>query len=131
MKNNIYLKDFLEAIKYQIGDGFKFLWDCYGDEAYGLNWQRGQWNNYKLDWASAGIVYDSKTQTVYEVSVWDDFSQKVYRWINPKYLNLVKKEYKSRGLNYKIAYDKVKYEELTPTRILNRIKQLQKRKYDE
>lgn len=130
MKTKITIKDFVTTVDFKINDGYKYGWDCYGPNSYGLGWQEKR----KEDWVSAGIVYDAETHQVYEMSVWDE--NKVYRWIDPKFVKKVKKEYKEKNLNYKnlsykIAIDNIKYEDLSPTKILNRLKKLKEKRNEQ
>jgi hypothetical protein len=122
MKKSITIKDFVSAIDHQIGDGWKYLWECYGPEACSLDWCRPDLS------ASATIIYDTKTQEVYEMSVWDCRDCKVYRWIKPEYIKRHKKEAMARGVKFNIAIDTTKYEGTTPARLLGHLKRLYKRR---
>jgi hypothetical protein len=125
MKKKITLKDFLVAIDYRLADGYEFLWECYGSYAYGLNWEKPDFS------ASACVIYDIRTQRVYEMSVWDcadEHDAKVLRWIDPEYLGRHKKESRERGIKFKIAIDKIEFEETTPAKLINFLKKLHARK---
>ena len=124
MKTTIKLKDFISAIDYQIGEGYEYLWNCYGDyDVFGLDWGRDDLS------ASAVIIYNTKTQEVYELSVWDCLGEtKPYRWVKPEYIKNHKKEAAERGFKFNIAIDRVKFIETTPAKILNHLKRLHKRK---
>lgn len=124
MKKKVAIKDFVTAINWQIGSGYEYLWECYGPNASGLDWCRPDLS------ASAIMIYDTKTQEVYEMSVWDclDEKTKVYRWIKPEYVKRHKKEAKERGFKFNIAIDKTKYEDTTPARLLGHLKRLYKSK---
>lgn len=115
-------KDFILAINYEISEGYHFDWDCYGEYACGLGWDKADLS------ASAVMIYDIKTQEVYEISVWDCRGEKtkVYRWIKPKYVKKHKKESKERGFKFDIAIDDVKYEETTLARLFDHLKRLYK-----
>jgi len=124
-KKKVTIKDFVTSINWQIGDGYEYLWNCYGHDACGLNWTRSDLS------ASAAIIYDAKTQEVYEMSVWDcldDRKTKVYRWIKPECIKNHKKEARARGFKFNIAIDRTKYEDATPARLLGHLKRLYKRK---
>ena len=76
----ITLKQWLELANYRITEGDRYLWNCYGKDTFMLaNWNgihgRG---GYSID-----IVFDTKTQTVYEVSAHDFTNERAYRMINP------------------------------------------------
>ncbi len=124
MKKSVTIKDFVSAVDYQIGEGWEYLWDCYGPEACSLDWTRPDLG------ASAAIIYDAKTHEVYEMSVWDcrEPRTKPYRWIRPEYLKAYKKESRERGFKVDFAIDRIKYEDTTPARILGHLKRLYKNK---
>ena len=123
MKTTIKIKDFISAIDYQIGEGYEYGWACYGENACGLDWERNDIS------ASAAIIYDKKTQEVFEVAVWDYLGEetKPYRWIKHEYIRKHKNESISRGFKFNIAVDKVKFIEITPAKILGHLKRLHKR----
>jgi hypothetical protein len=106
------IKDFLISINYQLSDSYKFEWDCYGCNCYCLSWD--------CELYSAILNYDSKNQFVYEMSLWID--QIVYRWIHPKYVKNYKKESKLRNLNHSIAFDNIKYKDVSSKTIIKKLK---------
>ena len=124
MKKKLTIKDFVTSINWQIGEGYEYCWECYGQNVCGLDWGKEDLS------ASAVMVYDTKTNKVYEMSVWDcrDEKTKVYRWIRPEYVKKHKQEAKRRGLKFDIAIDDVKYEETTPGKLLGHLKRLYKGK---
>ena len=109
---------------YKIGEGYEYRWDCYGQNACGLEWARSDLA------ASASIIYDTKTQAVYEMSVWDcrEERPKIYRWIRPEYIKKYKKESKERGFKFNATIDNDKCEDTTPARLLGHLKRLHKDK---
>lgn len=115
----ITIKDFMKAIKFQLGEGYEYGWKCHGPNAYGIGWEGKK--------ASAGIVYDTKSGDVYSMEVWDDENNRIYRWISPKNLREIKNEYEKRGLDFQLASDKTKYEDLSPRKIISKLKALCKR----
>ena len=112
----ITIKKFVKAIKFKLGEGYEYRWDCHGQDAYGLGWEGQD--------ASAGIVYDTKSGVVYSMEVWDTLNGKIYRWITPDQVKRLKKEYNQRGLNFSVAIDKTKYEDVGPSKIIFKLKQL-------
>ena len=118
MKKNITIKDFVTAVDYRIGEGAEYMWECYGLEASILDWVRPDMSG------SASIIYDTKAHVVYEMEVWDDLKQKVYRWIRPENIKRHKSEAKKRDVSFVLAYERVKYEDTTPARLLNHLKRL-------
>lgn len=100
-------KEFLEAVDYRITEGSTYGWDCFGPDAYTLD----SWNG-EQDGHSAGIVFDTKTQVVYQASVYDYKNNRAYRLTNPDFVELHRNESDSRDVNSKQAWDDVEYTEL-------------------
>jgi hypothetical protein len=74
MKTKITIADFIKKIDFEICEVFEYQWDCYGMNTYSIGWQEKKGKS----WVSASIVYSSKNQKVYEMSVWDEINNKVY-----------------------------------------------------
>ena len=100
----ITLKQFMETVNYRVTAGGDYGWQCYGPNAYILD----SWNG-KQDGHSFTIIFDTKTQEVYEVQAHDYVNNRAYRLINPDYAKANKKESKRRGVDRKVAYDDVDY----------------------
>ena len=122
MKKNITIKEFVTAIKFNLGDGFEYQWNCYGDHAYSIGWMKSDRT------ATASIIYDINSQKVYQMEVWDELNNKVYRWMRPEYSKVHAREARRRGINDKIAMDRVRYEELTPSKIMKILKTIYSRR---
>jgi hypothetical protein len=118
------IKDFVTAVDYELADTFHHQWKCYGEDAYSIRWEESFELKERTAFVSASIVYDAKDRTVYEMDLWDERDDSVWRWINPDFVNAVKKEYKSRDLDFRLAIDKIKYVYVTPGRILGKLKRL-------
>jgi hypothetical protein len=103
----ISLKQFMETVNYRITEGSEYGWQCYGPDAYMLD----SWNG-EPDGHSFTIIFDTKTQTVYEVQAHDYVHNRAYRMINPDYAKANKKEAKQRGVSRKEAWDDVDYVDL-------------------
>ena len=104
----ITLKQFLEAIQYKITEGSEYLWKCYGESAYSIDY----WNGKFDDSVSASCIFDTKTQQVYEVQGWDEKAGVEYRWINPDYIKQVKKEFKAKKIDFTQSIDERKFTDL-------------------
>jgi hypothetical protein len=100
----ISIKDFMECVNYRITDGGDFLWKCYGDHARTLDSETADF--------TISVVFDTLTQYVYEMEVWDNLMERTYRWIAPDFIKKVKKEHKDRGLKFKHCIDDRKYIDL-------------------
>jgi hypothetical protein len=58
------------------------------------------------------VVFDTKTQTVYEVQAHDYVRNRAYRLINPEFKSAHDHESHGRGIESKNAWDKVDYVDL-------------------
>lgn len=99
------IKNFMEAINYRITEGSEYLWNCFGENAYCID----SWNgSHEEDGYSASCIFDTKTQEVYQLEVWDyglHGEARQYRWIHPDYIDIVKAEYTERELDFKESLD--------------------------
>lgn len=105
----ITLKEFMEAIQYQITDGSKYQWNCFGPNAYSLEFWNGE---HGSTGTAASVVFDTKTQFVYQVEAWDYGYGHEYRWIHPGYIESHAAEAESRGVDYKQSFDDNKFTDL-------------------
>ena len=88
------LKEFMEIANYRITEGSDYGWQCYGHNTYQLDSWNGLQNGYSLC-----IVFDTKTQVVYEVQAHDYANYRAYRVINPEYVNAFKNECDDRDVS--------------------------------
>lgn len=103
----ITLEQFLKTVDYRITEGSEYCWSCYGDNAYSLS----SWDG-DHDGKSFEIIFDKKTQEVYEVQAFDFSKEKAYRIINPAYLNAYTKEASEREVDYREAWETVNFTDL-------------------
>jgi hypothetical protein len=103
----ITMKEWMEIVNYRITEGSDYCWKCYGDNAYILD----SWNG-EQDGHSFVIIFDTKTQEVFEVQAHDYVHNRAYRMINPDFEKKLKKESKRRDVNKKEAWDNVDYIDL-------------------
>lgn len=103
----ITIKDFMELVEYRITEGSKYCWDCFGPNAYSLDSWNGEHNGH-----SAGIVFDTEDQTVYQVSVYDYRNNRAYRMINSTHAPQHMMEATERNVNADQAWDDVNYVDL-------------------
>ena len=105
----ILIKEWMELVDYKITEGDTYGWQCYGPNAYQLN----SWNGvHGKGGHSFSIVFSTKSQKVYEVSMCDYTNDRAYRMINPKFQEKHRKEAESRNVNLNEAWDDVDYVEL-------------------
>jgi hypothetical protein len=89
----ITLKDFMETVNYRITEGSNHGWNCFGFDAYMLDYWNGDHSGYSMV-----VTFDTKTQVVYMVEAHDFKNQRAYRMINPAFKEAHDAEYKTRGI---------------------------------
>jgi len=105
----ITMKEWMELVDYKITEGSDYGWDCYGPYSYTLD----SWNRvHGKGGYSFSIVFSTKSQKVYEVSVCDYTNDRAYRMINPKFQEKHRKEALARNVNLDEAWDCVDYVDL-------------------
>jgi hypothetical protein len=100
----ITLKEWMEIVDYKITEGSDFGWLCYGKDVHMLD----SWNG-EQDGHSFTVIFDTKTQVVYEVQAHDYVHNRAYRMINPDFQKKTKKEAKRRDVDKNNAWDDVNY----------------------
>jgi hypothetical protein len=103
----ITLKEWMEIVNYRITEGSAYGWQCYGADAYMLD----SWNG-EHDGHSFTIIFDTKTQIVYEAQAHDYVHNRAYRMINEDFRKKNKKEARRRDVNRNEAWDDVRYVDL-------------------
>ena len=76
----ITLKQFMETVDYRITEGSDYQWQCFGPNAYTLD----SWNG-EQDGHTISIIFDTKDQTVYQVTAYDYARERAYRMTNPAF----------------------------------------------
>lgn len=105
----ITMKEWMELVDYKITEGSDYGWSCYGPNAYTMD----SWNGvHGVGGYSFSIVFSTKTQKVYEVSMCDYTNDRAYRMINPKNQTKHANEATVRGVNLNEAWDDVNYVDL-------------------
>jgi len=103
----ITLKEWMEVVNYRITEGSDFMWDCYGPDSYSLDsWSGSQ------DGHSFTVIFDTKTQVVYEVQSHDYRTQRAYRLVNPDFKSQRDIESTDRNVSLDQAWDEVNYVDL-------------------
>jgi hypothetical protein len=105
----ITMKEWMELVDYKITEGGEYGWQCYGPNAYTLD----SWNGvHGVGGYSFSIVFSTKTQKVYEVSMCDYTNDRAYRMIVENKQAKHRKESQSRAVNLNQAWDDVDYVDL-------------------
>jgi hypothetical protein len=105
----ITMKEWMELVDYKITEGGDYGWQCYGPNAYCLD----SWNGvHGAGGYSFSIVFSTKTQKVYEVSVCDYTNDRAYRMIAEDKQKKHAKEAAELEVNLNQAWDDVDYVDL-------------------
>jgi hypothetical protein len=103
------MKEWMELVDYRITEGGEYGWSCYGPNAYALD----SWNGvHGRGGHSFSIVFSTKTQKVYEVSMCDYTHDRAYRMIVENKQDKHRKEAESKGELANQAWDSVDYVDL-------------------
>jgi hypothetical protein len=89
----INLKDFMETVNYRITEGSNYGWNCFGFDAYTLDYWNGDHSGYSMV-----VTFDTKTQVVYMVEAHDFKNQRAYRMVNLAFKEAHDAEHKTRGI---------------------------------
>ena len=103
----ITLKEWMELVDYKITEGGDYGWQCFGYDAHMLD----SWNG-EQDGHSFCVIFDTKTQVVYEVQAHDYVHNRAYRLINPEFKPAHDQEADQRDVNLNQAWDDVNYIDL-------------------
>lgn len=123
--NKITLSQFLKASNYNIQDGSEYLWTSYGKNVRSIDC--GNFTQWSSDYWQSSVIFDTKTQFVYEVKVFDEGPKKAaYRWIAPDYVKKNKAEHKRRGFRFEDACG-IDFIDLTAKEMLATIESVMKK----
>ena len=105
----ITMKEWMELVDYKITEGGTYGWQCYGPNAYTLD----SWNGvHGTGGYSFSIIFSTKTQKVYEVSMCDYTNDRAYRMIAENKQKKHRKEAESKSVLANQAWDDVDYVDL-------------------
>jgi hypothetical protein len=105
----ITMKEWMELVDYKITEGGEYGWQCYGPNAYCLDSWNGVHGNGGY---SFSIVFSTKTQKVYEVTVCDYTNNRAYRMIAKNKQDKHRKEAELLNVELDQAWDDVDYVDL-------------------
>jgi hypothetical protein len=103
----ITLKEWMEIVEYRVTEGSGFQWQCYGNNAYSLD----SWDG-RIEGHSFTIIFDTKTQVVYEVQSHDFKNDRAYRLVNSDFKSQRDDESNLRNVPLDEAWDEVNYVDL-------------------
>jgi len=105
----ITMKEWMELVDYKVTEGSDYCWDCYGPNSYTLD----SWNGVHGEGGfTFSIVFSTKSQKIYEVTVCDYTHDRAYRMINPNNVENHRKEAESKNVLANQAWDDVDYTDL-------------------
>lgn len=104
----MHLSKVNEALDHKITSGSEYGWTCWDDARY---------LDYESDFAHVSVVYNTRTQTIYqaEVSVKTErwaHDMRPYRWLNPLTKEAYMSEANQRGQDPNQAWDDVAWLDL-------------------
>lgn len=103
----ITLKQWMEVVEYRVTEGSDYCWKCYGYNAYALDSWNGDNDGYSFT-----VIFDTKTQVVYEVQAHDYKNNRAYRMINPEFVEANRKEAQQRNVSREEAWEDTSYVDL-------------------
>jgi hypothetical protein len=124
IKTKITLKNYLSSVNYSISSAGEFLWDCYGDNAFEVDYEKKRGNSFVY---CTGVVFDADKQTVYEITLWDCKKEKEYRWIHPRYAKKYEAESIKRGIRPEQSIDDRNFYAVSAQTILAKIRELSRK----
>ena len=89
----ITIKDFMEVVDYRITEGSNYQWQCFGPDAYCLD----SWNG-EIDGHTVTIIFDTRSQTVYQAMAYDYSRGRAYRMTNPEWKEAFDQECEDRDI---------------------------------
>lgn len=89
----ITLKEFLEIVGHRITEGSEYGWHCFGPMAYTLD----SWNGDNVNGHSLHIIFDTRTQVVYQIEAHDFNHARAYSYTNPDFKAMYDAEVTSHG----------------------------------
>jgi hypothetical protein len=101
------VKEWMELVDYRITEGGDYGWSCYGDNVHILDSWNGDQKGHSFT-----VIFDTKTQAVYEVQAHDYVYNRAYRLINPEFKAAHDLEANQRDVNLSEAWDDVDYVDL-------------------
>jgi hypothetical protein len=119
------LLEIMTATGARVCGGAEYLWPCYGPHARHMDFADVTGNEY------CTVVFDSKTQKVYEISVCIPGQEQAFGWHNPSTLDSYLFECHQRNVVPYEAWDNVLYEQADEVTIMAYVKDIGELYYDD
>lgn len=103
----ITIKEFMDVVDYRISGTDPYYWAPYGHDLLAMD----SWSGTHENGWSINIVFDTKNQTVYEMTACDYLHNRAYRMIHPDYVKATA-EAENASPYLKQAWDEVDWTDL-------------------
>jgi len=106
------LQKIFKSAKYKIVGGGPFLWNCFGPNAYYMDFGSNSIAIVNSGYNEVSVRFDTKTQVVYSIEVYITVNRQIdvaFSWINPDYREAYVAEHIQRNCEYGVAYDDVHF----------------------
>ena len=118
--------DVILAAEGRVSGGSEYGWICYGPEARFMDFSDADRREV------CNVVFDSKTQLVYEVQIFVPGYDQCFAWWDPGHIEFHHNESLNRGHDPLVAYDDVKFTVVdSEERILQYLKDVSATYYDD
>jgi hypothetical protein len=98
------LREINTALEHKISGGTDYQWTC---------WDNARFLDYESEYGYASIVFNTKTQEVYEATVEQRRPEApVYRWTDPNHAAARNTDAENRGIKDSIAFDDTEFTDL-------------------
>jgi len=118
------LHEIMIAASSRVCGGTEYQWQCYGPDARYIDFC----DTDGLEYCS--VVFDTKTQTVYELAVVIPGHDQAFIWRHPDFETAYQSECRTRSIEPNTAWDDVMYEVVDDKTILEYVKDIGETYYD-
>jgi len=118
------LHEIMIAASSRVCGGTEYQWQCYGSDARYIDFA----DTDGLEFSS--VVFDTKTQTVYELAVNVPGYRQAFIWRHPDFEKAHLSECQARSIEPNVAWDDVMYEVVDDKTILEYVKDVGETYYD-
>lgn len=118
------LHEIMIAASSRVCGGTQYQWQCYGSNARYIDFADTDGNEY------CSVVFDTKTQTVYELAVVIPGYDQAFVWRHTDFETEYQSECRTRSIQPNVAWDDVVYKVVDDKTILEYIKDVGETYYD-
>lgn len=112
------LLEILTSANGKVKGSAEYVWDCFGADAMYLDIGTDELGHL------ASVIFDSDDGTVYAVEMFLPQERKAWRWIDERFQDLYLEACQDNGVNPRIAFDTVLFEEIHPAELLAMLNEL-------